>query len=128
MKIIDIAINNLSSQRNSIYFEHYFQHIKRACANEQEFNFVFKLLNLISINKEVTLKDIEKLAREENIQFTYLNTIDWLQLDGYLIFDDKQQFIFSSNLLFNWWKKNFTQTHNTALPKTASKAQRSKPK
>ena len=102
--LIDMAFSRISNSRNDVYFDSYFSRLKRVFEGE-DYTFVIEMLNSLSIEKMLTIQQIEQLAGRREIS-NLRRILESLQYDGYINnIDNPQQFRFTSSILKIWWGK-----------------------
>ncbi|MGM9510420.1 AAA family ATPase [Larkinella sp. GY13] len=100
------AFEQVFHQRNRIYFEQYYERLKKRLEPGSEYNFVHEVLNRVAQTDSLEKAIVHDLAVKNNFSASYKATMESLQYDGYLHETaDNQGYRFNSSILKTWWKK-----------------------
>lgn len=102
----DKAFQQVFHQRNKIYFEQYYERLKKRLEPGAEYQFVHEVLNRATEEIPLEKSVVHDLAVKHGIASSYEATIESLEYDGYLhLTADNQAYRFNSSILEFWWKK-----------------------
>lgn len=104
--IADQAFAQITQMRNDMYFEHYFSRLKKTFEDNEQ-SFAFAVLKELARKDELTLQEIEKSARANNLE-NYPVILRTLEFDGYIYSIQKENktfYCFTSPVLRLWWEK-----------------------
>lgn len=90
------------------YFKSCHNHL-RAFLKRQEYDFVKKVLNILSQQTQITLQRIKEIAETYGIEKQYKLIIQSLINDDYIKKDKKNNYHFNSPLLKAWWYEQAAQ-------------------
>lgn len=105
-KLVSNAIDIVTGVRNNANFEHYFIRLKENF-EDNEFNFVTKILKELSLNDSLTIDEIDLCASEYKIE-NIAHIFRTLEYDGYLFQSkdgNKKIVRFVSPILRLWWRQ-----------------------
>ena len=102
---IDEALERVLQHRD--YFDKFHLHLQ-AFLDQQEYEFVKNVLNILSQQAQITLGRIKEIAETYGIEKQYKLIIQYLVNDGY-IKKDKNNYHFNSPLLKAWWNEQVAQ-------------------
>ncbi len=102
---VDAAFDQITNKRNNIYFDSYFERLKRSFSTDQ-LRFVLALLNQLTQKDQLPLSGVNALADEIGVTDALGSIIDSLLYDGYIDKEGDEQFVrFNSSILRLWWRK-----------------------
>lgn len=100
------AFEQLFHQRNRIYFEQYYERLKKRLEPGPEYQFVHDVLNRAALDLSIEKAVVHDLSVKSGIAENYKATIESLLYDGYLSETaDNTEYRFNSSILKTWWKK-----------------------
>ena len=100
------AFQQVFHQRNKIYFEQYYERLRKRLEPGAEYAFVHNVLNRATEDIPLEKSVIHDLAVKHGIADSYKATIESLEYDGYLHqTEDNKAYRFNSTILKIWWKK-----------------------
>ncbi|GAB4031675.1 ATP-binding protein [Spirosoma jeollabukense] len=100
------AFQQVFHQRNKIYFEQYYERLKKRLEPGAEYLFVHDVLNRATEETPLEKSVVHDLAVKHNIAENYKATVESLEYDGYLHqTNDNKAYRFNSSILKIWWKK-----------------------
>ncbi|SFD70106.1 ATP-binding protein [Spirosoma endophyticum] len=100
------AFQQVFHQRNKIYFEQYYERLKKRLEPGAEYLFVHDVLNRATEEIPLEKSVVHDLAVKHGIADNYKATVESLEYDGYLHqTDDNKAYRFNSSILKIWWKK-----------------------
>ena len=100
------AFQQVFHQRNKIYFEQYYDRLKKRLEPGAEYKFVHEVLNRAADESALEKAVVHDLAVKHGIADNYKATVESLEYDGYLRqTDDDKAYQFNSSILKIWWKK-----------------------
>jgi predicted ATP-binding protein involved in virulence len=102
---IDESLERVLQHRD--YFDKFYLHLQ-AFLDQQEYEFVKNVLNILSQQAQITLGRIKEIAETYGIEKQYKLIIQSLVNDGY-IKKDKNNYHFNSPLLKAWWNEQVAQ-------------------
>jgi energy-coupling factor transporter ATP-binding protein EcfA2 len=103
---IDEALERVLKHRD--YFDKFHLHLQ-AFLEQQEYEFVKNVLNILSQQTQITLGRIKEIAETYGIEKQYKLIIQSLINDGYIKKDKKNNYHFNSPLLKAWWNEQVAQ-------------------
>ncbi|WP_375447376.1 AAA family ATPase [uncultured Fibrella sp.] len=102
----DKAFDQVFHQRNKIYFEQYYDRLKKRLELGPEYQFVHELLNRAANVPTLDKAIVHDLAVKHAFADQYKATLESLLYDGYLHETaDGSAYRFNSSILKTWWKK-----------------------
>lgn len=100
------AFQQVFHQRNKIYFEQYYERLKKRLEPGAEYQFVHDVLNRATEEAPLEKAVVHDLAVKHGLSDNYKATIESLEYDGYLHqTTDGNAYRFNSSILKIWWKK-----------------------
>ncbi|WP_394355913.1 hypothetical protein [Spirosoma profusum] len=100
------AYQQIFHQRNKIYFEQYYERLKKRLEPGAEYQFVHDVLNRATEESPLEKSVVHDLAVKYGITDNYKATVESLEYEGYLHQTaDGTAYRFNSSILKNWWKK-----------------------
>ena len=100
------AFQQVFHQRNKIYFEQYYERLKKRLEPGAEHQFVLDVLNRATEEMPLEKSVIYDLAVKHGLLASYKATVESLEYDGYLYqTSDNKAYRFNSSILKIWWKK-----------------------
>ncbi|GAB3763697.1 hypothetical protein [Spirosoma pomorum] len=100
------AYEQVFHQRNKIYFEQYYERLKKRLEPGTEYQFVHDVLNRATADEPLEKAVVHDLAVKHDIADRYKAIVESLEYDGYLHQTaDNTAYRFNSSILKTWWKK-----------------------
>lgn len=100
------AYQQVFHQRNKIYFEQYYERLKKRLEPGAEYAFVHDVLSRAADVTAIEKAVMHDLAVKYDLTERYKATIESLEYDGYLHqTPNGQAYRFNSSILKTWWKK-----------------------
>lgn len=102
----DKAFEQVFHQRNKVYFEQYYDRLKKRLEPGAEYQFVHEVLNRAALVDTLDKATVHDLAVKFSFAEQYKATLQSLLYDGYLHETaDNSAYRFNSSILKTWWKK-----------------------
>ncbi len=103
---VEKAFQQVFHQRNKIYFEQYYERLRKRLELGAEYQFVHEVLNRATEETPLEKSVVHDLAVKHGMGDNYKATVESLEYDGYLhLTADNQAYRFNSSILKIWWKK-----------------------
>ena len=100
------AFQQVFHKRNKIYFEQYYERLKKRLEAGAEYQFVHDVLSRATEELPLEKSVVHDLAVKHGIVDNYKATVESLEYDGYLHqTNDNKAYRFNSSILKIWWKK-----------------------
>jgi uncharacterized protein len=100
------AFQQVFHQRNKIYFEQYYERLKKRLEPGAEYQFVHEILNKTAEEDIIEKAVVNDIAVKYAVENSYKATLETLIYDGYLYETaDNRSYRFNSSILKTWWKK-----------------------
>lgn len=103
--LADRAFDQIFHHRNKIYFEQYYERLKKRLGAGSDTKFAHAVLERVALNPTVSKAETHDLAVKHEATAQYRATLESLVYDGYLHETPEGAYRFNSSILKTWWKK-----------------------
>ena len=103
--LADRAFDQIFHHRNKIYFEQYYERLKKRLGAGSDTKFAHAVLERAALNATVGKAEAHDLAVKHGVTAEHRATLESLVYDGYLHETPAGAYRFNSSILKTWWKK-----------------------